>query len=575
MPFTTGTRALDLTIRTDAVLDHEKKFTEGERVHGLTCKMDYLLNAYVFKYIPFELSKETQMSITSKAMDVIRIADWFCKAQDPRKLIDNHPSFMIAEGIFLLLCILTFCHAYRHGGRYLYTWIGTTITAIICEHVRFVDEKADVIWHAQGLLTFCGMRTPLYAIFGLYQMLIYTAYVITKRMRLPLLAEGVLCGLLIVIIDVPLHLVGVKLLWWQWRENDPTMSERIYSVPWNMFLFDMILGNWFMMTMNFCRRLLLPQKYDWKLFVREFMCVLIAVVIALCIAFGHFMAILYVLHDFLQISVCVLTLVGMAKCAIIVYVADRHNKNADARPTRGEKRYWFDELACAIFIHYLFYMLLVIATRPENVVSEGLHQPIGQCNITETLNKPFGMVQKRQKYICRYDEHSDYFDFHCLPSGRAPKQIDDGPLEWYIICGTPFANRLEFAAIIWSWSILAMMLLYEIGVRSGTTPIDPVVSDTKRSSVPRHRPLSHKITSIEHQQSDELSELIDDAGKDSAESIKTDDEGSRSRKSSSSRNSSKPIAQRRSSSRGTKSSKRSEIPTPTHELRSRKKKGSE
>ncbi|KHN86195.1 hypothetical protein Tcan_10075 [Toxocara canis] len=482
--------------------------------------MDYLLDAYFFKYLPFEVSETTRRSITSKAVEIIRVADWWCKAQDPRKLIASHPSFLAAELIFVLLCILTFCHA---------------ADAFVALNLRIINV---------GYLLCVKMND--------------------SRMRLPLWAEGPAVGLLVVLISFPLQLMGVKLLWWQWHDSDPSMADRIYSIPWNMLFFDASVGCSFAWTLHLFRRFLLPHKYDWMLFVREFMCVVMAAVVGLSISAAHLAVILHPLHDILEIHSGVVTLILLATYAVVVIVADRHNVNGEARP-RGEQRLWFDELACGVCIHYLFYMTLTMVVRPENVVAEGLHQPIGMCNVTEMIDTPWGMELERQKYICAYGHEGKYFDFHCLPGGKAPTHIWDEPLEWYIMCGTPFENRLEYIVVIWWWSILAMVLLYEIGARSGTTPDDPIKVYVKRSA---ERP---KITTMERQDSEELKGMLDEEldlkkTEDTEEmaQAEADMKGERSRS---------RTRMGRSSSKG-KLSPTSQIPMPTsaHELRSRKKK---
>lgn len=75
--------------------------------------------------------------------------------------------------------------------------------------------------------------------------------------------------------------------------------------------------------------------------------------------------------------------------ALIVWVGDRHNKNPEAR---AGNTYWFDELALAVATHYLFYMVLVLVADPVNIVAEGLHQPIGPCNVTQKVQTPTGLV---------------------------------------------------------------------------------------------------------------------------------------------------------------------------------------
>lgn len=40
----------------------------------------------------------------------------------------------------------------------------------------------------------------------------------------------------------------------------------------------------------------------------------------------------------------------------------------------------------------MFYMMLVLVADPKNIVSEGLHQPIGPCNQTQKVQTPTGLV---------------------------------------------------------------------------------------------------------------------------------------------------------------------------------------
>lgn len=41
---------------------------------------------------------------------LFQLADWTVKLQDPRKMFDNHTSFLAAEIILPFLCFLTFIH---------------------------------------------------------------------------------------------------------------------------------------------------------------------------------------------------------------------------------------------------------------------------------------------------------------------------------------------------------------------------------------------------------------------------------------------------------------------------------
>jgi hypothetical protein len=71
--------------------------------------------------------------------------------------------------------------AYRHGGRYLYTWIGTTIYVLAAASLYLWSPNFDYQWNAQGLLSFLGGRAPLSAIFGTQQLFFYVAFVFIQR----------------------------------------------------------------------------------------------------------------------------------------------------------------------------------------------------------------------------------------------------------------------------------------------------------------------------------------------------------------------------------------------------------
>ena len=44
-------------------------------------------------------------------------------------------------------------------------------------------------------------------------------------------------GLTVVLIDIPFDIMGIKLLWWTWRDDDPNIYDRHYWVPWTSYYF--------------------------------------------------------------------------------------------------------------------------------------------------------------------------------------------------------------------------------------------------------------------------------------------------------------------------------------------------
>uniref|UniRef100_A0A914C0X7 DUF7802 domain-containing protein n=1 Tax=Acrobeloides nanus TaxID=290746 RepID=A0A914C0X7_9BILA len=312
------------------------------------------------------------------------------------------------------------------------------------------------------------MRAPLYIILGIYHMFDYTAYVFVKRLHLPWWAEGPAVGLGAVMLDMPYDIMGIKLLWWTWHDTDPNIYDRMYWVPWNSYYFHASFACSFVWILNFTRKIFVDDVYDWKKFGREFFCAFLAGTLAFWFGSLQFALIYHPAHDIFGVHSEITTCVFLGIYAVIVWIADRHNKRPEAR---AGNTYWFDELALAVATHYLFYMVLVLVADPVNIVAEGLHQPIGPCNITQKVQTPTGLILEKKKFLCLNDYDEKYFDFHCLPKSHELRYKDgDEPLEWYAACGTKFDNRAEYVFIIWSICILFGTIFFQMAARSGPTP---------------------------------------------------------------------------------------------------------
>jgi len=72
--------------------------------------------------------------------------------------------------------------------------------------------------------------------------------------------------------------------------------------------------------------------------------------------------------------------------------------------------------------------------------------------------------------VSDYDE--GYFDWHCRQSGLPPAQ----QLEWYTMCGTPFPNRVEYAAVVTFFCTLGWIVYCQLTCGSAgchTTSVAP------------------------------------------------------------------------------------------------------
>lgn len=94
-----------------------------------------------------------------------------------------------------------------------------------------------------------------------------------------------------------------------------------------------------------------------------------------------------------------------------------------------------------------------------------------------TLNKCPQVLEKR-RHLCVTDYDESYFDFHCLP--KPPGHH----VSWYTICGTPFANRAEYVAVIGAICVLAFNVFRTLHWGAGNEVV------TKQLLLPRVPPKS-------------------------------------------------------------------------------------
>ncbi|CAK5088445.1 unnamed protein product [Meloidogyne enterolobii] len=439
--------------------------------------MDYLLDRYIFDYLPFQISDELKKSISSSLMSVVKYADWFCKTQDVWNFFENHFTFLAAEIFYFLLFAFTLLHAIRLGGRYIYTWLGISMLIFHQEYFQLGKPQFDFQWHSQGLLSFCGGRIPISSVLGVRHVAIYSAVVLSERAFIPAFIfpareyasiqehlayfgfYGIQCfaaSILALIIKLPYDFLGTYFLWWTWDYGNPLIQEKIYGVPWILFADDASLTSAFVFVLHFTRHFAAEETYNWKKFVEEFLMVAISARVAL-LFFTFISTHIVIFGFFLSIRTMVLIIISFQILVVIfdILTYEKHSFNL----------YWFDELSFVVCIHFIFLMLLVVFYNPIYVVSRGFHQPIGPCQeksplVREELGlemgklglgKLFSFSTKLDKstYFCLNGTGSEYFDFHCVPGGKPV--IDDDIVEWYTICGkeSNYDYQWEYIYLIW------------------------------------------------------------------------------------------------------------------------------
>ena len=118
---------------------------------------------------------------------------------------------------------------------------------------------------------------------------------------------------------------------------------------------------------------------------------------------------------------------------------------------RGEERLYgssSDRIMMISLMGYFLYIFVnMILGVPENHISTGVHQTIGDCGV-----KALDLSgHERQVYLCM-ETHGQDFTFDC------PAYIDRGneTNEWYTICGKPHDNKPLFLKVVGSLSCLGI-----------------------------------------------------------------------------------------------------------------------
>lgn len=142
------------------------------------------------------------------------------------------------------------------------------------------------------------------------------------------------------------------------------------------------------------------------------------------------------LHDFYKVP-SEITSVGLLIFYVsIVWKYDRKS-NRYNKPKPFD--FWSKLLMVHLVGHYLVNLGTAIFINPEDMISIGLHEKVGNCSEMAASHTILKTLEKR-KYLCVTDYDEKYYDFHCLPNGKLP---DDGSI-WYTICGTPFEYVNQF-----------------------------------------------------------------------------------------------------------------------------------
>ncbi|KAJ2954411.1 hypothetical protein O0L34_g2676 [Tuta absoluta] len=377
---------------------------------------------------------------------------WLVWTQDVKSLWAAQPTYIISQAVYIIAGLLTLFHAFRKGGRWPYLWLGTLLHGVYADNFwHFVVPDYDNFWHSQAPITFLGGRLPLHIIL-LYPAFIYHAAYAVSKLNLPKYAEPFAVGLVTVLIDLPYDIVAVKFVHWTWHDTDPNVFDRHYWVPWNSYYFHATFAASFIYFFQAFRAWFAPKVSSWESAGKsvEWKSMLLAVLFGMPGGVLMFVPIYHPLHDLYGIHSEVTFFLLFSIFSMIVL----HGLLSD-REKAKEKLSTIDYvLIVQLAVHYITYWVFVAFFHPEREWSLGLHEPVGPCNEVATLTTAFGKLQKR-KYFCPENYDEGYFDFHCVNN-----QKPQNGASWYVICGTPFANRVEYITVLSTILVVAVGVFY-------------------------------------------------------------------------------------------------------------------
>ena len=431
----------------------------------------------------------------------------------------NEPTFFGNELEFYILAALTFTHASRHGSRYVWLWLAILWHGFTVELVSYWFEAVDSFWHAQATFMMFGRREPLQIIL-VYPAYLYMAAIVVERTRVSELTQACLMGLLVVILDFPYDIMGIKLLWWTWHDTDSNLRDRSYWVPITSYFFHATFASSFSLIYNFARRRFVglsgvygksdleQMPFSRRMvagnFWGEFKACACAGLFSMPVGILQFIPLFHFPHDVFAIptEVCMITLGaiyllvafhGVNRARPMNLLEDGEREEHKGNKKFGSGKWYYDEIVMGVLVHYVHYTLLVVFANPQTYQVFGLHQTMGSspggsaddpfdCTQTRNVTYPYPFTSRgfpkflaldvfppvtvwKRPYLCPGGEMLDegIFDFTCP---KAASQVLEAGEKFFWICGKDWTNNgetthVEYILVIWTCCILGAHVMIQ------------------------------------------------------------------------------------------------------------------
>ncbi|XP_050072772.1 uncharacterized protein LOC126560866 [Anopheles maculipalpis] len=347
--------------------------------------------------------------------------DWLISVRNPVELFTLQPSYIVSQVYCIIGAFLCLGHALHRGGRWPYLWFGSVLSGVLIEGSMYFSPYGDTIWLSPTVADLFGQKIPIF-IFFVYPFFYYQAFWAVSKLRLKCRwSEHIAVGMLVVLFDLPFDMISIKFLHWTLHETEPMLGERVYSVPCTLLLFFAVTTFTFSYLFHNMRKWLDPATHNrWASgpFRTELVVTIGSASLSLTFGSVLFLAFNYPLHTVLGIPIKVIV-IGVFLCVLTIFW--KFDRKSNRSSPSGQS--FVDHILNGYIVgHFLLYLGLAIVLNPQNAVSSGRHQPIGNCSNTSYANTD----------LCLDTYNRRYYDFHCVV-----KPPNEGAY-WYTICGTAY-----------------------------------------------------------------------------------------------------------------------------------------
>uniref|UniRef100_A0A182K8R6 DUF7802 domain-containing protein n=1 Tax=Anopheles christyi TaxID=43041 RepID=A0A182K8R6_9DIPT len=371
---------------------------------------------------------------------------WLINVRDPVELFNWQPSYVISQAFCIVGALVCLAHAIRRGGRWPFLWMASALSGVLIEGSVYFSLHGETIWFSPTVIDLFHQRIPLF-IFFVYPFFYYQAFWAVSKLQLKCRwSEHIAVGMLVVLIDLPFDMLSIKFLHWTLHDTEPMLHERIYSAPWTLLLFFAVTTFTFSYLFHNLRKWMdgsvaLADRWSAGTIRAELVASIGAASVSLSVGVGLFLAFSYPLHTVLGISHRVIA-IGVFLC--VVTILWKFDRKSNRRMPLSQSL--LDHTLNGFIVgHFLLYLVLGFTLNPQDAVSTGRHQPVGDCrNIT--TGTP----------LCLDTFSNTDYDFHCISK---PPSVG---AYWYTVCGTSYDNRSEYLFVMAVITFIATLVHWTI-----------------------------------------------------------------------------------------------------------------